>query len=153
MPAHLRYSGWLYQSAGSKIQRAVKAGKHILIVSGGYGLLRAEEPIGHYDKKFALRDWPPDLLAKCILDYASNSAIRDVIAVMSASSPYARLMQRVPWKSARLSAKLVCPVNKGGPAQVKVPRAQGEAIAELLTRGLNQNWRSSDNLKLRVSQL
>ena len=36
MPAWLRYTGGIYQNAGSTLAEAVKNGAHIVILSGGY---------------------------------------------------------------------------------------------------------------------
>ena len=66
MPAYLRYAGHLYQHGATAIGNAFTAGQPILIVSGGYGLLHADEPIGMYDKPFVLSDWPADLLGGCL---------------------------------------------------------------------------------------
>ena len=52
-----------------------------------------------------------------------------------------------------MEAKLVSPVSVGGGAMVKVPRAQGQAVASLITVGLNQTWRSSDSLDLEIRDL
>jgi hypothetical protein len=51
MPALGRYSGQPYKTPGviDGIIEAMARGLHVLIVSGGYGLLRAEEPIQSYE--------------------------------------------------------------------------------------------------------
>ena len=153
MPAYLRYSGELYQHGSESIGRAVAAGGRVLIISGGYGLLLADEPIGMYDRRFALSEWPTGLLEDCILDYARHEGIRTVIAVMSRTTDYSKLIRRVDWRGAGLMAKLLLPVAQGGGAMVKVPRAQGEAVAVLICTGLPQMWRSSDSLSLKVCEL
>lgn len=153
MPAYLRYSGQLYEHGSTSIGGAVAAGQRVLIVSGGYGLLLADEPIGMYKKRFALSDWPGGLLESCILDYARHEGIRSVIAVMSSTTDYAKLIRRVDWRRAGLEAALVSPVAHGGGAMVRVPRAQGQAVAALINTGLEQAWRSSDSLSLEIESL
>jgi hypothetical protein len=153
MPAYLRYSGQLYEHGSTSIGGAVAAGQRVLIVSGGYGLLLADEPIGMYEKRFALSDWPGSLLEGCILDYARHEGIRSVIAVMSSTTDYAKLIRRVNWRRAGLEATIVSPVAHGGGALAKVPRAQGQAIAALINTGLDQAWRSSDSLSLETESL
>ncbi len=153
MPAYLRYSGQLYEHGSTSIGGAVAAGQRVLIVSGGYGLLLADEPIGMYKKRFALFDWPGGLLEGCILDYARHEGIRSVIAVMSSTTDYAKLIRRVNWMRAGLEATLVSPVADGGGAMVKVPRAQGQAVAALINTGLDQACRSSDSLSLETESL
>jgi hypothetical protein len=153
MPAYLRYSGQLYKHASTPIGGALAAGQRILIISGGYGLLLADEPIGMYEKRFALSDWPGGLLEGCILDYARHEGIRSVIAVMASTTDYAKLIRRVNWRSAGLGATLVSPVAHGGGAMVKVPRALGQAVAALINTGLDSEWRSSDSLSLAIESL
>lgn len=153
MPAYLRYSGQLYKHGSTSIGGAVAAGQRVSIVSGGYGLLLADEPIGMYEKRFALSDWPGGLLEGCILDYARHEGVRSVIAVMSSTTDYAKLIRRVNWRKAGLEATLVSPVAHGGGAMVKVPRAQGQIVAALINTGLDQAWRSSDSLSLETESL
>jgi hypothetical protein len=152
MPAYLRYSGQLYEYGSTSIGEAVAAGQRVLIVSGGYGLLLADEPIGTYNWQFALSDWNGDLLEACILDYARHEGIRSVIAVMSNTTHYAKLIRRVQWRGAGLEATLVSPVRGGG-AMKKSPRAEGQAVAALINTGLDQAWRSSDSLSLEIESL
>lgn len=149
-PAYLRYSGQLYKYGATSIGRAIAAGQRVLIVSGGYGLLLADEPIGCYKKRFFLSDWPAGLLEKCILDYAHHEGMRSAVAVMSRTTDYARLIKLVKWNKAGLAAVLVSPVAQGGGDLVTVPRAQGQAIAALINTGLGSTWRSSDSLSLTV---
>ena len=155
MPAYLRYSGQLYEHGSKSIGTAVFAGFQIVIVSGGYGLVLANEPIGMYEKPFAMADWPAGLLEGCLLNYAHNVGIRSVIAIMARSSGYAKLIKKVRWKAAGIGAKMispVCPALSG--AQGKVPRAQGQALAALIATGLDvQEWRSSDSLSLQIDDL
>jgi hypothetical protein len=156
MPAYLRYSGQLYKHGSKSIGAAVAAGYRVLIVSGCYGLLSANEPIGWYEKEFHLRDWPFGLLEECLLDYARHVGIRSVIAVMARTSEYADLIRNVEWRRAVGSATLVAPIAHGGSgAQVTVPRAQGQAVAALFGGGLNRKWRSSppDSLSLEIVDL
>ena len=157
MPAYLRYSGQPYKHSATYISGAVAAGKRVLIVSGGYGLILADEPIGMYDKQFALSDWPGGLLEECILDYAHHEGIRSVIAVMSRTTDYAMLIRSVKnWRRAGLEkATLVSPDARGRGVGVrqKVLSALGQAVAALINSGLDQAWRSSDSLPLEFKRL
>lgn len=151
MPAYLRYSGFLYERAATSIGMLVTTGRRVVIVSGGYGLLLADEAIGWYEQKFARSNWPHDLLETCIVDYAKREGIRSVIAVMS--SEYAKLVERVNWRAAGMNATLVSPIADGKGNMRKVPSAQGEAIDALIKTGLDQAWRSSDGLSLQFRNL
>lgn len=61
LPAWRRYTGTFYQHARPALAEAVSTG-HVLIISGGYGVVRADEPIAWYDKALHLTDWPAGLL-------------------------------------------------------------------------------------------
>jgi len=149
MPAYLRYRGQLYCHGATAVGRAVAAGRHIMIVSGAYGLLLADEPIGWYEKRFRLSDWPRGLLEDCILDYAHHEQITSVVAVMSRTTDYAKLVRRVNWERSSIAAMLISPVSSGGGSMVKVPRAQGQTIADLFASGVVvDEWRSQDDLGL-----
>jgi len=154
MPAYQRYSGRLYENGSSAIGRAVGRGFPVVIVSGGYGLVLAHENIGDYDKEFVRSNWPNGLLETCLLQHARILGTRTVIAVMARTSAYAKLIRNVGWQRAGIKAKIVapvCPPLSG--AQGKVPRAQGEVIANLVGEGLNNGWRSSDGLPLEIESL
>jgi hypothetical protein len=152
-PAHRRYAGHLYQYASESIAVALAEGRHVVVVSGGYGLLLADEPIGAYERRFVLSDWPNGVLEECLLNYACRSGVRFVIAVMSRTSNYAKLIKRVSWSSAGLVATLVSPVSYGGGAMVKVPRAEGQAVSQLIEADLKEAWQSSDGLSLNICTL
>ncbi len=63
VPAVLRYSGQPYATVGvvDGLLNAIMRGLHVLIVSGGYGVVRAEEPIQYYEAqmKQTLSIWRP----------------------------------------------------------------------------------------------
>jgi cytoplasmic iron level regulating protein YaaA (DUF328/UPF0246 family) len=48
IPAWQRYTGSLYQASRDAMETARERGVHMIIVSGGYGLVLAAEPIGYY---------------------------------------------------------------------------------------------------------
>jgi hypothetical protein len=70
MPAWQRYTGGFYQSAGSSLADAMSAGAHVAILSGGYGVVRADEAIGTYDKELKPADWPGDILENALTSEA-----------------------------------------------------------------------------------
>jgi hypothetical protein len=73
LPAWRRYTGTLYQTAHDALKVAVAHKQGLLIVSGGYGLVLAQDPIGWYDRRFSLRDWPRGLLSHAWLRSLSGS--------------------------------------------------------------------------------
>src|SRR6266545_6800810 len=50
---------------------------HIAILSAGYGLVSATEPIGMYNETLKTSWWPHRILERCLLAYCS--ALRDFV--------------------------------------------------------------------------
>lgn len=153
IPAWQRYSGSLYQAARDTIEDALQTGLHMIIVSGGYGLVLAAEPIGYYEAVFKNSWWPKCLLGDVLFAYMRRHRLRSVCAVASATTEYAKLLRRVNWRSMELdNVTLLTPEEATG-AMVKSPRAQGEALSMLLRGGLDTSWVSSDGLRLKATRL
>lgn len=152
-PAHERYAGHLYEAGASAIQESLLKGGRVLIISGGYGLLLAGELIGTYEQRFAISDWPKGLLERCLISYAKRSGVDSVVAIMSSTTDYGKLVRRTDWRGAGLRAVLLSPVMVGKGAMVKVPRTQGEAIDALASGRLSSEWRSRDRLGMDVENL
>ena len=154
IPAWQRYTGSLYQAGGDAIEAALKAGVHMIIVSGGYGLVLAAEPIGYYKAVYKYSWWPDHLLEEVLVEYLRrHHRLRAVCAIASSTTEYAKLLRRVNWHSAGLeSAVLFTPEETLG-AMVKSPKAQGEALSGLLRGKIDMNWVSSDGLHLTCTSL
>jgi hypothetical protein len=148
MPAFQRYTGALYEAAGESVVEALREGWAILILSGGYGIVTADEPIGYYDARFELKRWPADLIGKVIVEYAADRGRSSVIALAGRSTPYAEVIRRIRGRTPNLSISLLSPQVEGGGALVKTPRAIGEALRQLLQRGLGAGWESSEGVRL-----
>jgi hypothetical protein len=128
LPAWRRYSsGHFYTEAGLTLRQAVDGG-NVLILSGGYGLLHADEPIGNYNKIFKLRDWPRGLLERLLVEHVRTSDALAVVAFASTSSDYARLLRRTPWWEAGMTVVLVTVTGITGGAMGEVPRRLGQAF-------------------------
>ncbi|MBE1577533.1 hypothetical protein ACFORH_10140 [Amycolatopsis roodepoortensis] len=126
-PAWLRYSGNFYRNVGSALGEAVENGR-TLILSGGYGLLRADEPISYYDRKLKLTDWPSGVLEDAVIEEARRIGATKVVTFVSASADYAKLIRRIPWAASEIDAVLVTIDFHGGGAQVEVPRRLAQAF-------------------------
>jgi hypothetical protein len=119
-----------------------------VIVSGGYEVVLADEPIGFYERPFCRSDWPNQLLEDILVAFTRRKGLMSVRAFASATSGYAKLLQAVRWKDAQVhDAWLFLPEKCAG-ARRKSPRAQGEALVALLGANLTADWRSSDDLRL-----
>lgn len=129
LPAWQRYTGTFYRTARPALYAAVSAGTNIVILSGGYGAVTATEHIGDYEMVLRLRDWPSGVLEQSLLDHARRTTPFAVVAFVSGSTDYARLIRRVAWQELAVPAYLVTPVIEGGGAMVKVPRALGQAFS------------------------
>lgn len=151
-PAWKRYTGTLYRSAEPALESAIKDGLHIVIISGGYGLLLAEEPIGTYNLAFKTSNWPKELLENVLLSYMKKCKLGNVVAFVSASTGYRQFLERVSWTAIPdLNVFFVLPEATTG-AMLKAPRAQGEGLHAFLCGSLKANWTSSDNLGLIIEQ-
>jgi hypothetical protein len=127
LPAWRRYTGMFYQNAGHALADAATTG-HLVIISGGYGMVSAEEPIGWYDKRLRLSDWPPGLLESCLISAARHASVQTVVAFAAATAQYARLLRHAPWQDAGMTAYLVTVAGVSRGAMAKVPRRLGEAF-------------------------
>jgi len=154
LPAWQRYAGSFYGAVGPRLGAAVAAGVPGVILSGGYGIALLSEPIGRYDRRFALTDWPNGLLEECLLAVARQAGTCRVVAFCAQTTTYASLLRRVHWSGSGIDAFLVSPVMGGrGGAQVLVPRASGESMKALIDGRLSSGWMSSDGVAVQTEQL
>jgi hypothetical protein len=129
MPAWRRYTGGFYTTAGDALTDATARHANIVIISGGYGIVTADEPIGGYERVFHLADWPPGLLEDQLCRHAQQTGARSVVAFLAATTSYARLVRRTPWKTGGVTeAVMVSAMPPGGGAIVTVPRALRAAL-------------------------
>lgn len=128
MPAWRRYQGGFYRHARPALGEAAAAG-NVVIISGGYGLADACDPIGWYDKVLRLADWPPGLLESALTARARRAGVDLVVGFAATSSSYAYLLRRTRWRHAGLQACLVTITGVTGGAMAEVPRRLGLAFA------------------------
>ncbi|WP_204052729.1 hypothetical protein [Microbispora siamensis] len=135
LPAWRRYEGFFYRAAGSSLQQAVLSGVHVLILSGGYGVVRAKEAIGYYEKVLNRRDWPPGLLESLLVEEASRLDVDAVVAFTPARGHYAAVVRCAPWRERGVSPVFhVTMVGHSGGAMMKVPHGLGQAFAAFWDR-------------------
>jgi len=150
VPAWQRYDGTLYRSGRKAIADLMAKGAHLLILSGGYGLVLATEPIGSYNAKLKLGWWPRRVLERSLTAYAREAGLVSVRAFASATSAYRQVLQRVPWQAEGVEdALLILPEPQPG-GMVKSPATLGEALTALSAGTLTAGWKSSYGLGLTV---
>lgn len=134
MPAWQRYIGTFYKNCRPSLAAAAAGSANIVIVSGGYGVVTATEPVGWYDKRFTLADWPPSCLERALLYRAAQTHAESVIAFASATTDYAKLIRKTPWTTLSKPVYLVTGKVSGGGAMVKVPKALAYAFSAYWNR-------------------
>lgn len=135
IPALARYSGQPYATPGV-VDAAVAAltrGLHLVIVSGGYGLVRAEEPIQLYSAHMQQTHgvWYRRL-PMILHDYVARNRIRRTFGAFS--RPYAAVIpDRLSEEDWRAVPRFEDLETAGSPMRV-VPARVGELLSELLDR-------------------
>ena len=153
LPADERYTGTLYQGAGDALDVLAGAAAGVLIISGGYGVVRSAEPIGWYDREFRNSMWPNAIVARCLAACAAAAGATTVVGLLSGTTKYARVFRSVRWPDGVEHVLHVWPQPVAG-AMVKAPRAQGEALkAFSRDRRLRPGWTSSDGVEMRMTRL
>jgi hypothetical protein len=151
VPALERYSGSLYEHGGREAVRdLLRAGTHVMILSGGYGAVLAAEPIGMYEAALRPSWWPSRLLERVLLAYARQQSIRSVRAFASATSTYSAVLARVPWCDAGVADALLLMPEAGPGGTLKSPSTIGQALCALRDGTLTGDWRSSYGLRVAI---
>lgn len=152
LPALERYSGTLFRALGDEARGALRR-RRVVLVSGGYGLVEAGEPVGSYERLLRLGDWPDGLLSRALAAYAAMCRVSEVVGFAGASSPFASVLRRVDWPDTVERAWLVSPYEVNGAAMVKTPRALGEALNTACTGFLDVGWRSTHGVPVAADRL
>ena len=150
MAAADRYDGHLYRAGRLAIRQLLDTGALVLVISGGYGVVLADEPIGRYECIFNPGMWPAGLVERCLASVASDSRVETVIGVLSASTNYAKVFRRTGWPLSARQVFLAVPESTAG-AMVKAPRAEGEFLGALAEGCVPVDWHSSDGLGIVVT--
>jgi hypothetical protein len=127
LPAWQRYDGNLYRAAGRTVLADLAASGRLVILSGGYGLLDGRDLIGYYNRLMKSRDWPSGLLEQAVALRAEESGL-DVVAFAGATTEYAKVLRRAPWRlAAGQTARLV--MIRGGRGVSAISRSLGLALS------------------------
>jgi hypothetical protein len=148
IPAWQRYDVALYAKGRGALADLMAAGMHVTIISGGYGVVLAREPIGRYDTRLKPSWWPNHLLERVLTAYAQRHGIASVRAFVSANGPYVTILKHVRWRDAGISDVLVLTPEAEPGGMHRVPATQGQALVALRDGTLSPEWRSSYDLGL-----
>jgi hypothetical protein len=132
IPAWQRYNGSLYDIGRDALAGLMAAGMHVIIISGGYGAVLAQEPIGRYEARLKPSWWPNHLIERVLIAYAQRHAIASVRAFVSATGPYVTILYHVRWRDAGISDVLVLTPEAEPGGMRRSPATQGEALVALL---------------------
>jgi len=147
MPALTRYTGTLYGAAHEALASIASSGAHVLILSGGYGVVRADELIADYEMRFNPTMWPDRIVERTLEAYAERHGCVSVRAFAGGMTAYARVVRRTRWLRAGVQdAVLIAPDFHRGGAMRAVPAALGAAITALSQNRLTPQWRTVDGI-------
>ncbi len=151
LPAWQRYTGECYQTEA--VAQAVALGAHALVISGGYGIVLATEPIGWYNRTLHLGDWDRRLLERCFEVYARQHGLRTAVAFLARTGSYAKVVRR--WAGGGVDhAYLVFPdTAERRISQKYVTKGYGEALAAYLSGTFADGWSSADGVRMGIEQL
>lgn len=128
-----------------RILELLSGGTHCLILSGGYGLVRPEEPIHNYGAHMSATASVWRRRLPLILDdYVRRNRIDRVF--IAGSSLYRTVLHGIRWgETVREVLWNIPTARPGEAAMVAVPRRVGEAIVALVERGMrpDRSWRAS----------
>ena len=127
------YSGQPYKTPGvtNRLVGAIGAGLHCLIVSGGYGVVRAEEPIHSYNAHLGTQTrsiWS-SRLPQILRSYVERQGIKTSYVLLS--TQYAACVPRLTNDEYRYVPQFVRGRDSGSPIQV-VPTKIGEELHRVL---------------------
>lgn len=128
------YTGQPYSTAGfrEKLVNALGDGLHCLIISGGYGLVRPEEPIHFYKAHLPTQTqgvWSKRL-PTLLDDYTKRNDIRRTFSAFSASYA-AHVPRKVSTESWRAIPEFDRQIDRGSPMRV-VPEKVGALLTSLM---------------------
>jgi hypothetical protein len=150
IPAWQRYDGALYAAGRQALADLMAAGNHVVILSGGYGAVLAEEPIGQYEARLNPAWWPNRLIERVLPAYAQRHGIVSVRALVAATGPYVSILKRIRWRDAGINDALLFTPQVELGAMRRSPATQGEALVALRDGILSPSWRSSYGLGLHI---
>jgi hypothetical protein len=134
-PALEYYSGQPYKTEGVRdaLVAAIMRGLHCVIVSGGYGVVRAEEPIHNYNAHLGTQTRTVWLhrLPNILNNYVDRQGLESSIVLLSRQ--YAACVPTLTSDEYRFVPQFSKAKDSGSPMQV-VPKQIGEELSRLLAQ-------------------
>jgi hypothetical protein len=128
------YTGQPYATEGVReaLVRAISRGLHCLIVSAGYGVLRAEEPIHRYNAQMTRTQlvWAPRLPV-ILADYVRRQRIDRSYVLLS--QQYAACVPQLTSTERRSVPRFTRGLDQGAPIRV-IPSRIGAELSKLLPK-------------------
>jgi hypothetical protein len=153
MPTWQRYTGSLYRIGGRALESLIRRDCHVLVLSGGYGVVLATELIGYYEAVLNLKWWPNRLLERVIEAYLATHHLPSARAFASRTTAYQKVIRGVSWRAAGVGDALLFTPDAVTGAMTKSPSAQGEALGAFVAGTLTATWKSSTGLGIAVLSL
>lgn len=97
LPAWRRYRGAFYRAADPALEIAMHEQSPVLILSGGYGVVLARQPIGRYNAMLRPGWWADHLLQQCLVAYAQQHGLTAVVGFAGRRTPYAHIVRSAAW--------------------------------------------------------
>jgi hypothetical protein len=154
MAAWRRYTGSLYVAGNAALRELAAADAHVLIVSGAYGVVRANESIAMYRMRFEEKRWPRRIVQRCLEAYAQRHQLRVVRVLMGGSTPYAHVARSTRWADAGVNDALLIAPDFHGPGAIRqVPAAIGSALVALVEDRLVPDWATPAGITFRWERM
>lgn len=153
MPAWQRYTGSLYRIGEHALENLIRHNCHVLVLSGGYGVVLATELIGYYEAVLNLKWWPNRLLERVIEAYLGTHHLPSARAFASRTTAYQKVIRGVSWRAAGVGDALLFTPDAVTGAMAKSPSAQGEALGAFVAGTLTATRKSSTGLGIAVLPL
>ena len=122
--------------------------RRAVVLSGGYGVVLAREPIGRYEAVLDPSWWPNSILQRVLTAYATANGINAVRAFAATSTGYSKILRTARWRNAAIPDALLISPEAAAGAMVKSPASIGEALNAFSVGELSEGWKSSYGLGL-----
>ena len=136
------YDGALYQVPGLRgaVAAAMRSGAiDVVILSGGYGAVYADEPIHWYEKQMDFAYWKRHGLPAVLEECVELSGARTAYGFVARTTAYARILRAMDWPRLRRRS----PLAEAGLFYLDFPPGGNGLSRRCLRRSVGRLWSSS----------